>query len=178
MNRRRFLKRSALWTTAIFVPSLLRATEYEKVLHLYHTHTGEHLKVTFWLDGGYVEDELAYLEFFLRDYRNDKTHPIDSRVIDYLYDISKIFGNKEIHILSGYRSPSTNEYLRRHTGGVAKRSFHLKGMAIDFRIPHVATYNIFRTALRLHKGGAGYYPKLGFIHIDSGRPRSWRYPKV
>ncbi len=176
MDRRGFLKQTTLFTTAIFTPSLVKATDYEKVLYLYHEHTAEHLKVTFWLDGEFVEDEMRYLEFFLRDYRNDKTHPIDKRVVCYLYDISKQFGSQKIHILSGYRSPSTNEYLRKHSGGVAKRSLHLQGMAIDFRIPGVSSHHIYRSALALRRGGVGYYPKSGFVHIDSGKPRSWRYP--
>ncbi|BAF69853.1 YcbK family protein [Nitratiruptor sp. SB155-2] len=178
MDRRDFLKKSSLFSVSILIPSFAKAAQYEKVLQLYHVHTGERRKVTFWLDGEYIPEEIESLQYFLRDFRNDEIHPIDIKVIEYLYDVSKKCSHdREIHVLSAYRSPSTNEYLRHHGGGVAKQSYHLFGKAIDFRIPGISLHHVRNTALSLHKGGVGYYPKSGFIHIDSGKPRSWRYPK-
>ncbi len=177
MNRREFLKAGSLLTASLFLPSSLSAKEYEKSIRLYHRHTGEWIKATFWIDGEYVYEELENLDYFLRDYRTDEVHKIDIRLIEYIYDIQRLTERKEIHIVSAYRSPYTNNYLRRHSKGVAKNSFHLKGKAVDITVPGLPLPTLRHAALSLQRGGVGYYPYSNFVHIDTGMPRYWRYPK-
>ncbi len=100
--------------------------------------------------------------------------PIDVRVIGILDTVNRaVGGNRCIHIVSGYRSREYNERLIREGRGVSPRSLHLSGMAIDFRIPGVPSKTVARTALDLRAGGVGFYPASDFVHIDSGRVRSW-----
>ncbi|MRJ02334.1 MAG: YcbK family protein [Epsilonproteobacteria bacterium] len=178
MNRRDFLKTSLLFTTAIITSSQKsEAGTYEKWIRLYHTHTGEWFEAPFWADGEYIYENLEDLEYFLRDYRNNEVHKIDLRLIEYLYSIKQRLGtNREFLILSAYRSPQTNAYLRRHSRGVAKNSFHLYGKAVDIRLSGYDLRVLRLVALSLRRGGVGYYPRSGFVHIDTGTPRYWRYP--
>jgi uncharacterized protein YcbK (DUF882 family) len=78
-----------------------------------------------------------------------------------------------LQILSGYRSPKTNKMLRRNGNGVAKKSYHLKGQAADIRVPGSSLSKVRNTARALRVGGVGYYPRSGFIHVDTGDVRSW-----
>ncbi|MRI59143.1 MAG: hypothetical protein C6H99_06535 [Epsilonproteobacteria bacterium] len=177
MNRREFLKTGSALGATLFLPSFMQGATYEKSLRLYHRHTGEWITSTFWIDGEYIYDELESLDYFLRDYRTDEIHKIDIRLIEYLYNIHRLVGYKELHIVSAYRSPKTNMLLRKHNKGVAKNSYHTKGMAADITIPGVRLSTLKYAALSLHRGGVGYYPRSHFIHVDTGRPRYWRYPK-
>jgi len=178
MDRREFLKTSALFGAAIIIPSRSAARMYEKKLHLYHIHTGEKLTSTYWVDGEYVYDEIEQLEYFLRDYKTDEIHKIDIKLIDYLHDVYNLVDRRgEIYVISGYRSPYTNYLMRKHSRGVAKKSFHMLGRAIDIRIPGVHLSTLRYAALSLHRGGVGYYPRSNFVHIDTGDPRYWRFPK-
>jgi uncharacterized protein YcbK (DUF882 family) len=56
---------------------------------------------------------------------------------------------------------------------VAKRSLHMEGKAIDVRLPGVPLVELRDAAISLKAGGVGYYPKDQFIHVDSGRVRTW-----
>ncbi|NPA04454.1 MAG: YcbK family protein [Epsilonproteobacteria bacterium] len=177
MDRREFLKLGCLATASLFLPESAFSMEYERVLKMYHRHTGEEITATFWIDGEYVYEELESLDFFLRDYRTDEVCRMDRNLIEYLYQIQRLSGGKEIHVLSAYRTIQTNNMLRKHNRGVAKHSYHTKGKAVDITIPGVSTASLKRIALSLKRGGVGYYPKSHFIHIDTGRPRYWRFPR-
>ncbi len=178
IDRRSFLKNSAILGFGLLVPSSILAKTGEKQLDLYHIHTGEHLRTTFWADGEYIYSELENLEYFLRDYRNDEIHKIDVDLIEYLYDLKTVLKPKNpIHIISAFRSKQTNDYLRRHSRGVAKRSFHTKGKAVDIMMPKIPLSHLKYAALSLHRGGVGYYPRSNFVHIDTGTPRYWRFPR-
>ncbi len=178
MKRRDFLKKSLLFTASIIIPSRSFASKYEKSFTLYNIHTGERYRATYWADGSYIYDEIANLEYLLRDYRNDEIHKIDIKLFDYLYDLySLVESRREIMVISGYRSPATNAFLRKHFKGVAKKSYHTKGMAIDIRMPDVHLDTLRYAALSLRRGGVGYYPRSDFLHIDTANPRYWRYPK-
>ncbi len=178
MDRRGFIKKGILFTTAIITPTLSKADYYEKRLRLYHTHTGEHIDATFWVDGEYIYEELDRLNIFLRDYKTDEIFPMDVNLIEYLHSIKRALRTqKEFNILSAYRSQKTNLYLRKHSRGVAKNSFHLYGKAVDINLPGYRLSTLKYAALSLRRGGVGYYPKSHFIHIDTGKPRFWRYPK-
>ena len=144
----------------------------EKVLRLYHIHTGEKLQVQYCRDGIYDENALGQLDHFLRCYYTNTVKPIDPKVIDLLCDIKDRIGtDKEISIISGYRSPEYNEHLRRLGRHVAAGSMHLEGKAIDFVIPGCGTGELCRSAKSFTAGGVGKYPD--FVHIDVGRVRYW-----
>jgi uncharacterized protein YcbK (DUF882 family) len=84
------------------------------------------------------------------------------------------FGNRGTYeVISAYRSPKTNEMLRRTTSGVAQKSQHLLGKAIDVRLTGVPTHRLRDTAIALQRGGVGYYEASDFVHIDTGRVRRW-----
>lgn len=148
------------------------AGRQEKILKLYNIHTGEKLRTRYWLDGEYVNDEINRIHHFLRCHFTNKIKPISTKVIDFLWDITKCVNcNREINIISGYRSPEYNEYLRRMGRGVSENSLHLEGLALDFAIPGVKTETLASAAVKFQAGGVGLYPD--FVHIDVGRVRRW-----
>ncbi|HSP68230.1 MAG TPA: DUF882 domain-containing protein [Bryobacteraceae bacterium] len=144
-------------------------------LRLYHTHTGEHLDIVYRQGGAYIPAALAKLDQFLRDHRTGQIHHFDPRLFDLLSDVTQSVGraDAEIHVICGYRTPASNEYLRTHTSGVAKASLHMQAEAIDIRLPGTRTSMFRDAALALHRGGVGFYPSSDFIHVDVGRIRHW-----
>ncbi len=145
-----------------------------RLLRVVNIHTREKAEVVYWHNGEYLEDGLAKLSNIMRDFRANEIMMMDREVIDYLHDIYVRQDTTErIQILSGYRSRQTNEMLRKRSSGVAKNSMHILGRAIDFRIPGKPTRNLQQTALKLARGGIGYYKRSDFVHIDTGEIRSW-----
>ena len=144
-------------------------------LRLYHTHTGERLDIVYRHGATYVPEALAKLDHFLRDHRTGEVHHFDPRVFDVLRDSIQAVGrpDAEIYIICGYRAPESNEYLRTHTSGVAKKSLHMQAEAIDVRLPGTRTSKFRDAALALGRGGVGYYAASDFIHVDVGRIRRW-----
>jgi uncharacterized protein YcbK (DUF882 family) len=140
-----------------------------------HTHTGERLDVTYSLRGVPLPDALSEIDRFLRDFRTGDVHPIDPGVLDVLWSVAEWTGRPlgTFEIVSGYRSPRTNEQLRAAGGGVARHSMHLEGKAIDLRLEGVATEHVRDVALALRRGGVGFYPESDFVHVDTGRVRRW-----
>ena len=144
-------------------------------LSLYNVHTDERL------EGGYRDGKGRYdpaamgaLNHFLRCHYTQQVAEIDPQVIEFLSRVDRrLGGDHEIHIISGYRSPKYNALLVREGKGAAKHSLHLQGKAVDIRIPEVDLDILKKTARSLEYGGVGYYPKSGFIHLDSGRIRNW-----
>ena len=176
VDRRGFLKGSLSLTALVMFPELASASTKYKTISLYNTHTGEFIKnCTYCENGKYDREALRYINYILRDYRNDEMTDMSVELLDYIHDIQVLLGKqkKEIEIISGYRSRSTNNYLRHHTRGVAKKSYHMLGKAMDIRIPNVSTKHLRKAALALRKGGVGYYPRSGFVHIDVGPVRAW-----
>lgn len=146
----------------------------ERQLSFYHTHTSESLTVTYYRDGEYVPSALAELNHFLRDFRTDDAVNMDPAVFDILYDIQIASGSVGTYqIISAYRSPATNEMLRGKSNGVARKSQHLLGRAIDVRLTDLDTAELRDVALSLQRGGVGYYSKSDFVHVDTGRVRQW-----
>jgi uncharacterized protein YcbK (DUF882 family) len=147
----------------------------ERSLSLLNTHTGERLQeVVYWEKGDYILDALENLNHVLRDHRTNQVHPIDPMTLDLMAAISRKVGTKQpFEIISGYRSPQTNRSLRNNSNGVAKNSYHMQGKAVDLRLPGVPLKTVRKAALDLRMGGVGYYSKSGFVHIDSGKVRSW-----
>ena len=123
----------------------------------------------------HVGDALMQLDRFLRDSLTGDMHHFDPHLFDVLFDLTRASGRPgaEIQIICGYRTPQTNEFLRTHTSGVAKKSLHMEAEAIDIRLPGVKTASLRDAALALGRGGVGYYPASDFIHVDVGRVRRW-----
>ena len=178
-SRRAFVKGSLLGAAALLgrlaLPERVLATLPPAELSLYNTHVGERLRVTYRdRSGHYDPDALAAVDRILRCHYTGQVARIDVRVIEFLNLVDKTLGgDHEIEVVSGFRSRAYNEWLRRHGHGVAKASLHLVGQAIDVRLAGVELDTLRRTALRLEAGGVGYYPRSGFVHLDSGRVRTW-----
>ncbi|MDF1791108.1 MAG: DUF882 domain-containing protein [Thalassobaculaceae bacterium] len=143
-------------------------------LKLRHLHTGERIDVTYFRNGRYDPEALRKLNHYLRDHRDGTIHQIDPRVLDYLHDLSDRLGvSKRIDIVCGYRSPKTNALLRANSTGVAKRSLHMQGMALDIRMPGLRVKTVAKAAITMNRGGVGSYSRSNFVHIDCGRARHW-----
>ena len=146
-------------------------------LRLYHTHTGEHIDIVFKHGDTFLPEAEAQLDHFLRDHRTGEVKHYDPRLFDILSELTAAVGHPgaEIEIICGYRSSWSNEFLRSRSSGVARNSLHMQAHAIDIRIPGVSTEALRDAALALHQGGVGYYPRSQFVHVDTGRVRSWCY---
>jgi uncharacterized protein YcbK (DUF882 family) len=146
-------------------------------LHLYHTHTGERIDIIYREGDTFLPEAELQLDHFLRDHRTGEVKHYDPHVFDILSDLAAAVGRPgaEIQIICGYRSSWSNEFLRARSSGVAKNSLHKEAHAIDIRIIGVDTLTLRNAALALGRGGVGYYPKSGFVHVDTGRVRSWCY---
>lgn len=144
-------------------------------LRLYNTHTAEALDVTYCEHGVYDPRALTEIDFILRDFRANAAAPMARGVIDLVHDLTRSLATEaRVEIISGYRSPQTNDLLRRSGGGgVAKRSLHMDGIAIDLRIPGRELGKVQAAAWALQRGGVGFYPRENFVHVDTGRVRRW-----
>lgn len=147
----------------------------ERSLALHHTHTGERLAATFAAGGRWLPQVLAALDRFLRDHYSGAVGRMDAQLFEQLHALQARLGSgAAFEVISAYRSPHTNEQLRRRGGGgVARGSLHLQGRAIDVRLPGVPLAELRDAALDLRAGGVGYYARERFVHLDTGRPRSW-----
>jgi uncharacterized protein YcbK (DUF882 family) len=150
------------------------AAPLSRVLAFSHTHTGERLRVEYFTGGRYLSDALAAINHVLRDFRTGDLHDIDPRLLDLLHDLSmRTESHQPFQVISGYRSPATNAMLRQRSEGVAAGSLHLVGQAVDIRLADVPLAKLRRAALALGRGGVGYYPASDFVHVDTGRVRTW-----
>lgn len=144
-----------------------------RTLSFLHLHTDERLSLTYFEDGRYLPHALARIHHLLRDFRTGDVHVIDPALLDTLHALSVELSGGTFEVISGYRSPATNRMLREHSNGVAKKSMHLHGRAIDIRLTGFSTARLRDAAIRLGRGGVGYYPGPDFVHLDTGRVRSW-----
>ncbi len=142
-------------------------------ISLYHTHTSERLSVVYFERGAYVPDALVSLNHLLRDFRSGEAAEIDVALIDQLAALDLACGPGTFEVISGYRSPQTNDMLRGRSNGVAKGSLHLQGRAIDVRLSGRDTRLLRDAAVALKQGGVGYYARSDFVHLDTGRVRMW-----
>lgn len=151
-----------------------RAPPPTRALTFRHLHTGEALTVEYARGGDYWPDALQAIDRLLRDFRTGDVHQIDPRLLDLLHRLAgTIDPRTRFEVISGYRSPTTNAALRRKSEGVAARSLHMVGQAIDIRVPGVRLPALHAAALDLGAGGVGYYPVSNFVHVDTGRVRRW-----
>lgn len=176
-GRRRFLTRLIVCLPAAATARLARAvdaTVVERRLHLINTHTGEELDAGYFLDGAYIPEQLGALDWLLRDYRTSEVLAMDSRLFDLLYELALAAGREpRYEVISGYRSPATNAMLAATTAGVSSHSLHMEGRAIDVRFVGIPAIALRDLALVRQAGGVGYYPASDFVHLDTGRVRTW-----
>jgi len=181
--RRTFLKYSfAAFTAAAATGSLTTRAFAAAVPHLsgvrslafHNLHTDERLRIDYWRDGQYDAGAYAKFNHILRDHYSGDEHPMDPRLMDLLHDIQqRVHNDRPIEIISGYRSPKTNMMLASLSDGVAKNSYHTKGMATDIRLDGTPLTTLYHTAENMRRGGAGFYPDSRFVHVDVGPVRTW-----
>lgn len=153
-----------------------QASAETRTLKLYYVHTGEKAEITFKKNGRFLPDGLKKLNVFLRDWRRNEPTKMDPRLFDLVWQVYRSTGSSQyITVVSAYRSPATNSMLRSKTSGVAKKSQHTLGRAMDFFIPGVPLAKLRAIGMRYQMGGVGYYPRSGspFTHMDVGNVRSW-----
>jgi len=175
-SRRRFLAMlGAAGAGLAGLPSGLLADPGPRVVRFRHLHTDERLTTEYYARGRYVPDALADVDRILRDWRTGDVHVIAPDLLDTLHALAQAVGTQQpFQVISGYRSPATNAMLRRTGGGgVASASLHMQGMAIDIRLADVPLRRLRDAALGLRRGGVGYYPSSDFVHVDTGRVRTW-----
>lgn len=175
-SRRRFLQVGFGASASLAMPNAFAnlLTQPERKLSLLNLHTGESLNATYWAEGQYQKSELHAINRVLRDHRTGDIHTMDSSLIDLLNILHhQMNGKQPFHVISGYRSPKTNAALHQNSSGVAKKSLHMQGKAIDIRLPGRKLYDLRKAALDLQLGGVGYYSKSDFVHVDTGRVRHW-----
>ena len=174
INRRRFLQGAACGLLACSTSPVLAQFVGQRSLSLVHTHTGEELHTTYFKNGMYDQSALLKVAYTLRDFRNGAVHTIDPMLLDALFELQIRTGHdKPYQIISAFRSPKTNEGLRSKSHAVAEHSLHLKGKAVDIRVAGVSTKKLRDEALAMNRGGVGYYQDSAFIHVDTGRLRTW-----
>ena len=146
-------------------------------LRFYHTHTDELPDIVYRRGENYMPDALAELDHYLRDHRTGEVRHFDPHLFDLLHDLTTSVNDSggEIDVICGYRTPWSNEFLRARSAhtGVALHSLHMQAEAIDIRLPGVPTSTVRDAALRLQRGGVGYYRDSNFVHVDVGRVRHW-----
>tara|TARA_B100002019_G_scaffold259382_1_gene244751 strand:+ start:417 stop:980 length:564 start_codon:yes stop_codon:yes gene_type:complete len=176
-GRRGFIKNCLQVGVLTTLPSTAFAGRYDQphyATHFKNSHTGETYKGVYRIGNKYLPDAFEQISYALRDFRTGEVHPIDPRLIDIITSLQIRAQTKlPFEIVSGYRSPKTNAMLRNTSTGVAKNSYHMKGRAVDLRIPSYSTSKLKNIALDMRAGGVGYYPKSNFIHLDTGDVRTW-----
>lgn len=203
MTRRRVIKSGVLAAAVILIPGLAAADDWirlpqaptepgvtrarylvpsrrsdrPRALSFYNVHTGENLNTVYFEDGNYVPGALTEVNYFFRDFRANEIKAIDPDLLDLLHDIhTELDTSQPFNLVSGYRSPATNAWLAARSEGVARHSMHLEGKAADINIAGRQLSFLQRIALALRLGGVGYYPRSGFVHVDTGRVRHWGAP--
>ena len=174
LSRRGFLKTAACGVLGCVASPVLAEFVEERSLSFVHTHTGERLSAVYFREGNYDQAGLLSIANTLRDFRTGEVHTIDPALLDVLFELQvRADHTQPYQIISAYRSPKTNDGLRAKSHGVAERSLHLQGQAIDIRVSGVATKKLRDLALAMKSGGVGYYRSSDFLHVDTGRVRSW-----
>lgn len=177
LSRRNAMLTGIVALGAICIPSTSFAsllTSSPRELNLNNLHTGEELLTQYFDGKHYQRSEMKKINHFCRDFRRNETINMDKRLFDQLSAIQKTIGcDNQVQLISGYRSPETNKMLSAQSSGVAKKSLHMLGQAIDFRLEGVPLIEVKKAALSLKAGGVGYYPSSNFVHIDTGKFRTW-----
>jgi uncharacterized protein YcbK (DUF882 family) len=153
---------------------LLKGAGDIRRFRMYSGRTGESIDTIYWIEGEYIPEVTKEINHFMRDWRSDDVLKMDPRNFDIIAAAHRLLDVSEPYmLLSGYRSPSTNAMLRSKSGGVAKNSLHLKGMAADLRLKSRSVSQMARAAEACSAGGVGHYPRSNFVHMDCGPVRTW-----
>jgi uncharacterized protein YcbK (DUF882 family) len=178
--RRRWLKHSLAWGSAtaflpLAAPPAKATLAVSRDIAMSHLHTRERIDTVYAVGDQFVPTALGSLDHFLRDHYNGEVGRMDPQLYELLQRVRRELGSSgRFEVISGYRSPATNEHLRTtRGGGVARRSLHMDGRAIDVRLPGVPLSDLRDAALALKVGGVGYYPGDNFVHVDTGPVRRW-----
>jgi uncharacterized protein YcbK (DUF882 family) len=168
------LSMSALISVGSFKPALAFGGNGAYSVAFTNQRSNETFSGVYRVGNKYLPQAFERINYVMRDVREDEVFPMDPRVIDIVALVHKhLDANEPYELLSGYRSPHTNSTLRSHSEGVAKRSLHMSGQAVDVRLGEVSARNIRQAAVKLGAGGVGFYPRSGFVHMDSGLFRTW-----
>jgi uncharacterized protein YcbK (DUF882 family) len=175
VTRRGFLAGMAVAGLGLVrVPRLLAAMEGSRSLSFHALNTGERLTVDYFSGGKYLPGALHDVNHVLRDWRTNQVHPIDPDLLDLLTDLHDETGSSApFGVICGYRSPATNKMLAGRSAKVSPKSLHLQGKAIDIRLSDVPLERLRGIAIKMRRGGVGYYPESNFVHVDTGRVRTW-----
>ncbi len=177
LNRRKLLKSSAVVFASTSFPQIIKAKQNPQAarsLEFLNLHTNESIECCYWKDEQYDVASLDKINQVLRDHRTDEIYTIEPSLLELLHTLHNTVGSTSpFHVISGYRSPASNKKLRKNSNGVAKRSLHMQGKAIDIRLPDINLSQLRDTAISLQAGGVGYYASSNFIHLDVGRTRNW-----
>ncbi|MEO7207879.1 MAG: DUF882 domain-containing protein [Steroidobacteraceae bacterium] len=178
ISRRHMLAGAAALSgaAALWPQSLIGAPDAAaRRIALTNLHSGERLDIKYFRDGSYDPDAMTSLEVLLRDFRNGEKHAIDPKLMDYLVDVAALIGVPPAYsVISGYRSPQTNERLHERSSGVSQHSLHMQGRAIDVRMSGADCQDMAARAESLKRGGVGFYRASNFVHLDTGAFRTWR----
>jgi uncharacterized protein YcbK (DUF882 family) len=181
-TRRRLLQTAFVSGASLSLAPLVSAQEKsvgeslapERALELFNTHTSETVRVAYWRDGAYVPAALEKMRNLLRDHRNGQVHDIAPALYDQLHELARAARREaRFEIISGYRSPESNAKMAAASKGVARHSLHMEGRAIDVRLRGCSCADLRDLALAAQQGGVGYYRRSDFVHIDTGRFRTW-----
>ena len=173
-SRRRFIATLGVAALGAGPNWACAASAAPRNLHFDNLHTGEKLAVEYFQAGRYMPDALAAVNHLLRDFRTGDVGAIDPALLDLLHRLGTLTGSaRPYQIISGYRSPATNTALHLRSSGVASKSLHMRGQAIDIRLADVPLRALRDAALSMRAGGVGYYAESNFVHVDSGRVRAW-----
>ncbi|MFM9890235.1 MAG: DUF882 domain-containing protein [Rickettsiales bacterium] len=181
LSRRQFLKGSAAAAALLALSPLLARPAYAALLQapvrslaLTNLHTGESCALNYWENGAYVPQALQALNQVLRDHRSNQSRPMDTALFDLLHVLhARLETDAPFQVISGYRSPESNAAMHAHSSGVAGKSLHMEGKAMDIRVAGRSLVAVHNTALAMGLGGVGYYPSSDFVHVDTGRVRRW-----
>jgi len=174
-STRRLLLRASLAGSVLAMAPLSKVwAASERTLSLKNLHTGEHISQPYWMAGNYLPESLSAINNVLRDHRSGEVYPMDPGLLDLLSALQqRVNSRREYEVISGYRSPASNSMLHSKSNGVAKRSLHMLGQAIDIRLPGTQLTTLHRAASEMKSGGVGLYTSSQFIHVDTGRVRYW-----
>ena len=184
INRRQFAVGVAALVgfAAISKPALASIPKFQakplikpaRFLAFENLHTGETTKLTYWEKGKYIKGALKEINHILRDHRTNEVKRIDTALLDDLFILHNKLGSKmPFQVISGYRSKKTNAMMHAHSDGVAQKSMHIQGKAIDIRLQDTPLFHLHNAALAMNAGGVGYYPESRFVHVDTGKIRHW-----
>lgn len=168
------LSLSAMISTAMAKPALALPQGGVYNIAFTNSHTGESFSGAYRVGNKYLPEAFERINYVLRDTRENEIFPIDPRAVDIIAIVHKRLGITEPYtVISGYRTPRTNAALREGSRGVAKRSLHMSGQAIDVRLHDVQMRAVRDMGIKLAAGGVGFYPRSNFVHLDSGDFRTW-----